>query len=82
VAEWYVHPSFDFGMNLMPFQHLVYLDLMIILDLENALICTCIDYLQLHRRPKSQAGLRCRQGHDGIMLNWKQFTKVNNIGTR
>jgi hypothetical protein len=65
-VEWYVHPSLGFGMNRMPFQHLNCLDLMLLLDMKDFLIFSCIDYLQLHRRPRGQANLLSRQGHDGV----------------
>ncbi len=82
VAKWYVDMSLGFGMNLMPLQHFNYLDLMLHLDMDDFFVSSCINYLQLRRRPKSQANLLSRQGHHGIRLHWKQFTIINKRGTK
>jgi hypothetical protein len=74
--------SLGFGMNLMPLQHFNYLDLMLHLDMDDFFVSSCINYLQLRRRPKSQANLLSRQGHHGIRLHWKQFTIINKRGTK
>ncbi len=71
MVEGYVHLSLGFGMNLMSFQHLDYLDLMLHLDLEDFLVSNYINCLQLHRRPRSQANFLSKQGHDGVKLHWK-----------
>jgi hypothetical protein len=47
-----------------------------------ALVSNCIDYLQLHRRPRSQANFMHRQDHDGVRLNWKQLMIINKRETR
>jgi hypothetical protein len=52
------------------------------LDLNDFLVSSCIDYLQLHRRPRSQFNFLSRQGHDGVKLHWKQFTRINKGGIR
>jgi hypothetical protein len=65
-----------FGTNLMPLQHLDYLDLMLHLDLEDFLVSSCIDCFQLRKRPKSQANFLSRQGHDEVKLHWKQSTRI------
>jgi hypothetical protein len=66
----------------MPFQLFNCLDLVLHLDLEDALVYSCIDCLELHKRHIRQASLLSRQGHDGVTLNWKQFMKINNNKTR
>jgi hypothetical protein len=35
--------NLGFGMNLMPFHHLNYLELVLHLDLEDTLVSNCID---------------------------------------
>jgi len=40
-TKGYVHPSLGLGMNLMPLQHLNYLDPVLELDLENFLVSNC-----------------------------------------
>ncbi len=42
-TKWYIHLNLGFGMNLMPFHHLNYLELVLHLDLEDTLVSNCID---------------------------------------
>ncbi len=66
----------------MLLQQLNYFDLMLHLDLEETIVSSCINCLQLHRRPKSQASLLNRQGHNRVWLNWEQFTRIKKRRTK